>query len=103
MYALCKESISFQCEVHSFGHVSQAPIPLKTTRQERLGKVPESKVHGAKMGPIWGRQDPGRPHVGHVNLAIWGTQVLALAQFAGLWSQLNVLKMKGYIPPDIGG
>ena len=23
-----------------------------------------SKVHGANMGPIWGRQDPGGPHVG---------------------------------------
>ena len=32
---------------------------------------PDSKVHGANMGPIWGRQDPGGPHVGPVNLAIW--------------------------------
>ena len=24
---------------------------------------PESKVHGANMGPIWGRQDPGGPYV----------------------------------------
>ena len=24
------------------------------------------------MGPIWGRQDPGGPHVGPVNFAIWG-------------------------------
>ena len=23
------------------------------------------------MGPIWGQQDPGGPHVGPVNLAIW--------------------------------
>ena len=21
------------------------------------------------MGPIWGRQDPGGPHVGHINFA----------------------------------
>ena len=34
--------------------------------------VPDSKVHGANMGPIWGRQDPGGPHVGPVNFAIWG-------------------------------
>ena len=33
--------------------------------------IPESKVHGANMGPIWGRQDPGGPHVGPVNFAIW--------------------------------
>ena len=25
---------------------------------QRLEKVPESKVHGANMGPIWGRQEP---------------------------------------------
>ena len=23
------------------------------------------------MGPIWGRQDPGGPHVGPMNFAIW--------------------------------
>ena len=33
---------------------------------------PDNKVHGAHMGPIWGRQDPGGPHVGPMNLAIWG-------------------------------
>ena len=31
---------------------------------------PESKVHGANTGPIWGRQDPGGPHVVHMNLAV---------------------------------
>ena len=33
---------------------------------------PDSKVHGANMGPMWGRQDPGGPHIGPKNLAIWG-------------------------------
>ena len=32
---------------------------------------PDSKVHGANMGPIWGRQDPGGAHVGPMNFAIW--------------------------------
>ena len=32
---------------------------------------PDSKVHGANMRPIWGRQEPGGPHVGPMNLAIW--------------------------------
>ena len=32
--------------------------------------IPESKIHGANVGPTWGRQDPGGPHVGHANLAI---------------------------------
>ena len=25
------------------------------------------------MGSTWGRQDPGGPHAGHMNLAIWET------------------------------
>ena len=32
---------------------------------------PDSKVHGANMGPVWGRQDPDGPHVGPMNFAIW--------------------------------
>ena len=32
---------------------------------------PDCKVHGANMGPTWGWQDPGGPHVGPMNLAIW--------------------------------
>ena len=36
-----------------------------------LNMFPDSKVHGANMGPIWGPQDPGGPHVGLMNLAIW--------------------------------
>ena len=32
---------------------------------------PDSKVHGANMGHIWGRQDPGGPHVGSMIFAIW--------------------------------
>ena len=38
---------------------------------EVLCEIPDSKVHGANMGPIWGRQDPGGPHVGPMNFAIW--------------------------------
>ena len=34
--------------------------------------VPDSKVRGTNMGPIWGRQGPGGPHVGPMNFAIWG-------------------------------
>ena len=32
---------------------------------------PGSKVHGANMGPIWGRQDPGGPHFGPMNFTTW--------------------------------
>ena len=30
--------------------------------------IPDSKVRGANVGPIWGRPDPGGPHVGPMNL-----------------------------------
>ena len=33
--------------------------------------IPDSKVRGANMGSIWGLQDPGGPHVGPMNVAIW--------------------------------
>ena len=36
---------------------------------------PDSRVHGANMGPIWGRQDPGGPHVGPMNFAFWGQKM----------------------------
>ena len=35
--------------------------------------TPDSMVHGAHLGPTWGRQDPGGPHVGPMNLDIWAT------------------------------
>ena len=31
---------------------------------------PDSKVYGTNMGPTWGRQDLGGPHVGPMNFAI---------------------------------
>ena len=37
----------------------------------RVLLFPDSKVYVANMGPIWGRQDPGGPHVGPMNFAIW--------------------------------
>ena len=40
-------------------------------RVEEHHVTPDNKVHGANMGPIWERQDPGGPHVGPMNFAIW--------------------------------
>ena len=42
---------------------------------------PDSKVHGANMGPIWGWQDPGGPHVGPMNLVVWEAIVYILQMF----------------------
>ena len=32
---------------------------------------PDGKIHGANIGPIWGRQDPGGPDVGLMSVVIW--------------------------------
>ena len=52
------------------GRVLQASHGLKQTACDLI-PIPDNKVHGANMGPIWGRQDPGGPHVGPMDLAIW--------------------------------
>ena len=39
--------------------------------------VPDSKVHGANMGPTWVLSAPDGPHVGPMNLAIRGIFVLS--------------------------
>ena len=36
-----------------------------------LYAIPDSKVHGANMVPIWGWQDAGGLHVSPMNFAIW--------------------------------
>ena len=43
---------------------------LMNSRFSSGNGYPDSKVHGANMGLIWGQQDPGGPHVGPVNFAI---------------------------------
>ena len=50
---------------------------------------PDSKVHGANTGPIWGRQDPGGPHVGPMNFAIWDIGIYASSSL----NELNCFKI----------
>ena len=38
--------------------------------------IPDNKDHGANMGPI--RQDPGGPHVGRMNFAIWDDNTIQM-------------------------
>ena len=45
--------------------------------------TPDSNVHGANMGPIWGRQDPGGPHVGPMNFAIWDVKPSLVSEQGG--------------------
>ena len=50
-----KMMVYWKCYLHNVGHIIH----------------PDSIVHGAYMGPIWGRQDPVGPHVGPMILVIW--------------------------------
>ena len=46
-------------------------LPFIPSSGTHIQNIPDSKVHGANMGSIWGRQDPGGAHVGPMNFAIW--------------------------------
>ena len=45
-------------------------FPESVLTHHRRCSIPDSKVRGANMGPIWGQQDTGGPHVGPINFAI---------------------------------
>ena len=53
----------------------------------RIARIfPDCKVHGANMEPIWGRRDPGGPHVGPMNFAIWVSILYILQRYPALFS-----------------
>ena len=43
---------------------------ISTSWLSIFSNIPDSKVHGANMGPTWVRSTPGGPHVVPMNLAI---------------------------------
>ena len=51
--------------------IKHKKIALTSSARASYG-VPDSKVHGANMGPTWVLSAPDGPHVGLINLAIWG-------------------------------
>ena len=71
------------------GDVIWGKIPYKPVHHcinsSAPNDIPYSKVHGANMGPIWGRQDPGGPHIGPMNFAIWdGSKMWQMKHIDGL-------------------
>ena len=46
------------------------------TIHHKMCALRDSTVHGANMGPIWGRQDPDGPHVGPMDFVFWASTVL---------------------------
>ena len=63
---------------------------------------PGSKVHKANMGPTWGRQDPGGPHVGHMNLATW-VRFLHHWSFVSGIHQTRGISLKGPVVRNFDG
>ena len=59
----------------------QLPV-INTEGRFNMYISPDSKVHEAIMGPIWGRQDPGGPHGGAMNFATW--VVLPVKEFPSI-------------------
>ena len=45
------------------------------------------------MGPIWGRQGPGGPHVGPMNFAIWVAVTLRICSSCMLFSNIQATEM----------
>ena len=60
---------------------------------------PDCKVRGANMGPIWGRQDPGGPHVGPMNLTIW-VPFPCWVEGIHVWASRHIVYQKGIISLD---
>ena len=67
---LCMICVLFSCHF-TLGYVSFELLTSSLSRPCQQQSIPDSKVRGANMAPIWGRQDPGGPHVGPMNFALW--------------------------------
>ena len=71
-------------EILICGKVWETHISLRRVTCEAN---PDSKVHGANMGPIWVLSTADGPHVAPINLAIW-------ENFAGIrYMALNIWKI----------
>ena len=71
-------------------------------------EYPESKVHGANMGPTWVLSVPYGPHVGPMNLAIrvhiltrWAIHAFALRLRRHVYEYATLLTFRGYMINDI--
>ena len=56
-----------QVKTHTYRHVHKY---IQAHIHARLRIYPDSKVHGANMGPTWVLSAPDGPHVGRMNLTI---------------------------------
>ena len=83
--------LSYSVQNYRIGHIKSmlcANVILRVFSWRRISDVvPESKVHGANMGPTWVLSSPDGPHVGPMNFAIRGVYILRVPW---LWSASNL-------------
>ena len=78
-----KDTCSLCIQHHGFGAVAMQGVRateanvVPFSRSYLVSNRSDSKVHRANLGPIWGLQDPGGPHVGPMNFAIWEVNITA--------------------------
>ena len=66
-----------------------------------FGTYPDNKVNGANVGPTWGRQDPGGPHVDPMNFAIWvGCIIFIVSILVPLYRASHANKL--FLHADLG-
>ena len=71
---------------------NRACHPIGVVGGYHSGDLPDSKIHGANMGPIWGRQDPGGPM-----LAPW-VLLSGLSCSQGFVTHLKIRYLHTYLP-----
>ena len=60
-------------------------------------KHPDSKIHGANMGPTWVLSAPGGPHVGPMNLAVRASLSMNITLVVECWKHIYFTTMAGEI------
>ena len=68
---LCVNEMLFKKFIF-FGNFYSVSFVITSFASKFMIDIPDGKVHGANMGPIWGRQDPGGPHAGPHELCYLG-------------------------------
>ena len=58
-------------DIFNSRYLSTNQFTVKLDQHAVNFNYPDITVHRANVGPIWGRQEPGGPHDGPMNFAIW--------------------------------
>ena len=75
--------INFSLKFVRWGPIDSKLALVQVIAWHKTGDNLDSKIHGANVGPTWGRQDPGGPHIGHMNFAIW--EAIIWTSYDSIW------------------